>query len=68
MKMQNEIKTEVIETKYEYVQVYQELHLVGNILMKYYENGWEPHLFSTVCKHTGTIYATYVLKRKIKNK
>jgi len=68
MKMQNEIKTEVIETKYEYVQVHNTVYHINSDLQEHYKKGWEPHLFSTTMGSSGTVYTTYVLKRKIKNK
>jgi hypothetical protein len=60
------IKNEVVETKYEYVQVHNVEHRIISNLCEYYKVGWEPHLFSTVIANSGTVYVTYVLKRKIK--
>jgi len=56
------------EIKYEYKQVHTLVCHIEDELLDNYKKRWEPHLFSTVIGSSGSVYATYVLKRKIKNK
>lgn len=60
------IRNNVIETKYEYVQLHDTEYRIISALQEHYKKGWEPHLLSTVVVSSGTVYATYVLRRKIK--
>lgn len=62
MKMQNE----VIETKYEFIQVHDKLYHINSELQEYFRKGWEPYLLSTTTGNSGTVYVTYLLKRKLK--